>query len=145
MTATALTAVTPIAVDIFADFALNDASENEGVYVAYRDDVEFLVARTNNRNFKKRISHLVKKNQRLIDSGTAAAEAKSTEIMIEVMASTILLGWKGSLTVKGVPLPYSLENAKKLLGIPLFREWVGKQAEDIQSYKAVQDEEDEKN
>lgn len=128
-------------VDIFADFAVND----DAVYVPYKGDVEFLIARANNKQFRKEISRQYKKHERLLESKTEAADEKGEEIMVEVMAKTILVGWKGALAVKGEVLTYSVENAKKLLSVPLFREWVSKQADDVNSYKVVKEAEEEKN
>ena len=134
----------PIAVDLFADFALNETTENQGAWVPYSSNVEFLIARTGNRKYRKSFTHQFKKNQRLLDSGTETADAKAEEILIDVMANTILLGWKGNVTIKGVKLEYSAANAKKLLAIPLFREYISKCADDQAAYKAVQDDQDEK-
>ena len=132
-------------VDIFTDLALNQESEVGGVWVPYRGDVEFLIARSNNRKFRKLFTHQYKKNQRLVDSNTDAGEAKGDELLIDVLAQSVLLGWKGKLAIQGERLEYTVGNAKRLLAIPLFREWVSKQSDDIQAYKAVQDAEDQKN
>ena len=140
-----MTQETTTAVDIFADFALNEVKENDGNWVNYKGDVEFLIARTGNRKYRKSFTHQFKKNQRLLDANTDASDAKAEEILIDVMASTILLGWKGKVAIQGVVVEYSVSNAKKLLSIPLFREYISKQADDQASYKAVQDEEDAKN
>lgn len=134
------------AVDLFADFAINPETEKDGVWVPYRDDVAFLIARSGNANYRKKIAFLVKKNQRVIDQGGDVGEAKSEEIFVDVLASTVLLGWKGKLVFQGEDLSeYSVASAKKLLALKLFREWVTKQAEDEKAYKAVQEEADEKN
>lgn len=132
-------------IDIFTDLALNQDTEISGVWVPYRGDVEFLIARSNNRKFRKLFTHQYKKNQRLVDSNTDAGEAKGDELLIDVLAQSVLLGWKGKLAIQGELVQYSVSNAKRLLAIPLFREWVSKQADDIEAYKAVQAEEDQKN
>jgi len=130
------------AVDIFADFAVDD----NAVWVPYRGDVEFLIARSGNPKFRRRIAYFYEKNRRILDGKGEAAEAKSNEIMAQVMAETILLGWKGSITFKGEKLgEYSREGAAKLLSVQLFREWVNKQAEDQSLYKTIKDEEDAEN
>lgn len=136
---------TVTAVDIFNDFALNETAENDGIWVDYKGGVEFLIARDNNRKYKKRVNYNYNKYQRLLESKTPEADKKSDELMIEVMAETILLGWRGPLSIKGVRLEYSRENAKTLLALPMFREWVMAQARDQEVYKAVQDDENEKN
>lgn len=133
------------AVDIFSDFAVNETVANEGTWVPYRDDIEFLIARAGNRKFKKLAQVQFKKHGRLLEAGGEAGEAKGKEIMIELFAKSILLGWKGSVVFQGAELTYSEENAKKLLALDGFRDWVDTQAKDEAAYKAVKDEEEEKN
>ena len=138
-------------VDIFADFAINDTKSKDGVWVPYRGDVEFLLARSGNKNFRKQAQALMGRNRRVLDmkdgngNSTDEAEAKLTEIMIEIMAQTVLLGWKGNLQFQGNPLEYSVDNAKKLLKIDSFRDMISGMASDEQRYKEVQEVEEAKN
>ena len=127
--------------DIFSEFSVDD----DGVWVPYKGDVEFLIARANNPKYRRRLSYFYEKNKRLLDGKGDAAEAKSNEIMATVMGETILLGWKGKVSIKGEVLAYSKANAIRLLEVPLFREWVTSQANDQHAYKTVKDEEDAEN
>ena len=127
--------------DIFAEFDVQD----DGVWVPYKGDVEFLIARANNPKYRRRLSYFYEKNKRLLDGKGDAAEAKSNEIMATVMGETILLGWKGKVSIKGEVLTYNKANAIRLLEVPLFREWVTSQANDQHAYKTVKDEEDAEN
>lgn len=136
---------TNVAVDLFADFALDTTVEQNGVWVPYRDGVEFLVARAGNDAYRRKLAMLAKKHDRLLNQKTPAADAKSEEIFVDVLSTTVLLGWKGNLVFQGKPLEYSVDNAKLLLGHKLFRQWVTTQAEDEKAYKAVQEAEDAKN
>ncbi len=130
-------------IDIFNDFATNVQAESEGVWEPYSGEVEFLIARSHNKAFDRMITMLVKKNQKLLDSKTEAAQLKSEELMVETMAKTILLGWKGNFNFQGQPMgEYSVEKAKKLLAIKDFRMWVSNVADDHARFKAVQDEDD---
>ena len=133
------------AVDIFADFAVNEALSQDGVWVPYRDGVEFLIARAGNKNFRKVAQHLYKKNARILDRNDEAAADKLTEIIIEAMAKGILLNWKGSPVFGGEALPYSMDNARKILGHERFKDWVEAQSKDEEQYAAVQEEEDGEN
>lgn len=132
-------------VDIFNDFAVNETAAKDGVWVPYRGDIEFLIAKSGNKNYRKNAQVLFKRHARLLDQNDDAAEAKGRELLIELTARTILLGWKGTVKYQGEPLVYSVENAKKLLDQDGFREWVDTQSKDQARYKAVQDEEDTKN
>ena len=127
--------------DIFAEFAVQD----DGVWVPYKGDVEFLIARANNPKYRRRLGYYYDKNKRLLDGKGEAAEAKSNEIMATVMGETVLLDWKGTVKIKGEVLPYTKANAIRLLEVPLFREWVTKQSGDEHAYKVVKDAEDTEN
>lgn len=143
MTAKATSAIK--AVDLFADFAVNEALSQDGVWVPYAGDAEFLIARAGNKNYRKVAQALYKKNERMLESKTDASNEKLTEIVIEAMAKGTLLNWRGNVQYQGEPLPYSLENARKLLAHERFRDWVDAQAKDEAQYAAVQDDENEKN
>lgn len=133
------------AVDIFNDFAVNETAALDGVWVPYRGDIEFCIAKNGNKNFRKQAQVVFKRHGRMLEQGGEVAEAKSRELMIDLMAKTILIGWKGTVMFQGTALEYSVENAKKLLAVDGFRDWVDAQAKDEAQYKAVKDEEDEKN
>lgn len=133
------------AIDLFKDFAVNEALSQEGVWVPYAGDVEFLIARAGNKNYRKVAQAMYKKNERMLDAKTEAANEKLTEIVIEAMAKGILLGWRGDVQYQGEPLPYSMENCRKLLSHERLRDWVDAQAKDEDLFAAVQEEEEEKN
>ena len=133
------------AVDLFADFAVNEALSQDGVWVPYNGDVEFLIARAGNKNYRKVAQALYKKNERLLDSKTDAATEKLTEIVVESMAKGILLNWRGNVQFQGEPLPYSLDNARKILKHERLRDWIDAQAKDEAQFAAVQEDENEKN
>lgn len=127
--------------DIFTEFAVED----DGVWVPYKGDIEFLIARAGNAKFRRRLSYFYEKNRRLLDGKSEAAEKKSNEVLATVMAETILLGWKGKVAIQGELVQYSKANAERLLSIQMFREWVTAQSQDQHAYKVVKDEEDKEN
>lgn len=129
-----------MALDIFAQFATDESKEEAGVWVEIGEDAEILVARAGNKKYGKMIAKEYEKHKKLLDLKNDASEAKSEEIMIEVLAKTILLGWK-NISFKGEDLPYSLENAKMLLAVKDFRKLVAGYADDTEQYKAQVEEE----
>jgi hypothetical protein len=133
------------AVDIFSEFAINPDLENDGVWVPFKGDVEFCIARAGNKAYNKALALAFKRNKALLEGNTDASEEKSEEIMIEVTAKHILKGWKGKVALQGKVVEYSVDNAKGLLALKGFREWVMAQASEVSQYKAVQDEDSEKN
>jgi hypothetical protein len=135
------------AIDLFAAFATNETTEKEGTptQIPGAGDTIFTVARSGNKNYAKLIQRLVKQHRAVLDSKGDAAEAKSDEIFVEVLAKTVLLGWEGKVNIKGEWTSYSYDAAVMLLKLKEFRVAVGKVAEDMENFKVIKDEEDAKN
>jgi hypothetical protein len=140
-----MTKVKNIATDLFNDFAVNEVLSQDGVWVSYVGDVEFLIARAGNKQYRKVAQALYKKNARILDGANEAATEKLTEIVVEAMARGILLGWRGNVQFKGEALPYSYENAKMLLQMERLRDFIDAAAKDEAQFAAMQEAEAEKN
>lgn len=125
--------------DIFSEYATNDNLENEGTWVEV-GDAEFLIARSGNKKYVRKLTKAVDRHKKLLDRKDDAADKLSDEIMVAVVAETILLGWKG-VSFKGAPMAYSADNAKTLLAIKDFRRQIMELAEDFDAYKAVLEQE----
>lgn len=123
-----------MSLDIFAQFATDESLENNGTWFPIGDDSRVLVARSDNRAYAKMLTKLVEQGRKTLDLGGEVADKKSDEIMIEVMANTILLGWE-SLSFKGEDLEYSVENAKTLLSVKDFRKLIAQFADDTAAFK----------
>lgn len=123
-----------MSLDIFAQFATDESLENNGTWFPIGDDSRVLVARSGNRAYAKMLTKLVEQGRKTLDLGGEVADKKSDEIMIEVMANTILLGWE-SLSFKGEDLEYSVENAKTLLSVKDFRKLIAQFADDTAAFK----------
>ena len=132
-------------VDLFNDFATNAVTEIEGTWHDYSGDVSFLIARAGNKAYARAFLKAYEASRRVLETKGPTAEAKAEEVTVKTLAKAILLGWRGDLKYKGEPLPYSLENAEKILAHVDFRKWVVERSEDMSKYKIVQDEEDAKN
>lgn len=127
--------------DIFNEFATDQALERNGVWREIGPGTEVLVARANNRNYSRVLSELYEKNSQKLEEKSEAADDLSDQIMIEVFAQTILLGWRGDFAYKGSILVYSVENAKMVLQHAEFRRRIGQIANDVDNYKMkVEDE-----
>ena len=123
--------------DIFETFATDENLENNGVIVPVGKGKAstLLIARSGNRAYAKAVTKAVEKRQVELDGEDDAAAAVSDEIMIAVMAETILLGWT-ALTFKGEDMGgYTFEKAKKLLGVKDFRKFVAKHSDNFEAYK----------
>ena len=124
---------------------MNPEAEKDGVWVEYGKGVSFKIAYGQNRKFRNRASFYYKKHSKLLDMDTDASRDKMEEITVQVMAETVLTDWRGAVKLQGETLEYSVANAKRLLAVEKFRDWVSSQANDMAKFKAVQEAEDEGN
>lgn len=126
--------------DVFQQYATDEKKEVEGVWVELNDKgAKVLVARAGNKKYARMFSREYERHQRALEAKNDAADDLSDKVTIEIMAETILLDWQG-LTFKGELLPYSKENARKLLSVKDFRVHITKLSNDFDSYRVAQEE-----
>lgn len=131
--------------DIHKLFATNATKEIHGVEHEIAPSVFVTVARFNNKKFQSRLTELYADNKFLIESKTEEGDEKSQEIHTQAMAEKILVGWKGDIGIKGEVLPYSVENAVKLLSIPDFKDKIFALSNQTANYRLEADKETAKN
>lgn len=121
--------------DIFETFATDDKKEIEGVEVKLDDKgASVTVARAGNDNFIRRLLEETEKHREALDAGTSEAKELDKQIGLQLMAETILVGFKG-LTLKGKPLKYTNANALELLKIKDFRRRVQTESNKVEYYR----------
>lgn len=132
------------AVDLFSAFSTDQKTEEEGKLTQIPDcgDTLWLVARSGNKSYNRLLSTLYKRNRAVLDSKGDEAQKKSDEILAEVFAKTILLGWQGEILYKGKKYAYSYELAKQLLMHKDFRAKVAGISEDFSTFKEVDESDD---
>lgn len=138
---------TNVAIDLFEAFATNTTAEENGVetQISGLGDTVFKLARIGNPNYNRILDQLYRKNKTVLESKGSAANAKSEQIMAEVYAKTILLGWAGKVRIKGVDTEYNYESALLLCGLKDLREKFAAAAGDFNTFKLVADKAEEKN
>jgi hypothetical protein len=121
--------------DIFTAFATDENLENNGTIFKLGKGAEITVARAGNRAYAKAITKAVEARRVELDAADDNAANVSDQIMVDVMAETILLGWK-KLSFKGEDMgDYSTEKAKKLLAVKDFRKHVAGLSDQMDAYK----------
>ena len=126
--------------DIFATFATDEVAESEGRWFPLSKKAKVLVARTGNPNYIKALRQRMKDNQIDPEDNSDENEKLVTSLVVDTMAETILLGWKG-LEYKGKALEYSKENAVTLLEVKDFRKRIGNIADSAESFRLKDGEE----
>lgn len=124
--------------DIFKEFATEEKLELQGAWKEL-GEAKFLIGRSRNDNYMKLYVELQDLNRDVLLKGGDSAEKLNEQIMYEVIARTVLLGWE-KVAYKGKPLTYSTENAIKLLQVKDFYRVVSGWSNDIANYRAAIDE-----
>lgn len=126
------------------DFDVNDDLSVNGTWVPVGKDAKLLIARINNEKYRDFIKKKTKPYRSAIRAGQLD-ETLMTEIVVEALARTILLGWEG-LTEKGEALVYSVSKAEDLLRRKeQFRDLVTSLANDASLFQEAEVEDSEKN
>ena len=99
--------------DFKKEFSTNKTFEETGVWVAIGEGGELKIARAGSKKALKYSREVAKPHMAQITYGKLPDDV-SDQLTIEVMAECILLDWK-NMTYDGKLLPYSKENAIKLL------------------------------
>jgi len=115
-------------------FAVDKKLVLEGRWFPVGEGAECKIARTGNSRYRELLRSKLgvyeqSLQKRLLDDTTGDA------VLIEIMAKTILLDWKG-FTNKGEEYPYSVENAiEQMAEHEDFRDFVAKNADNMQAYR----------
>lgn len=126
--------------DIFSTFATDEVAEAEGRWFPLSKTAKVLVARTGNANYIKALRQRMKDNQIDSEDNSEENEKLVTSLIVETMAETILLGWKG-LEYKGKAMEYSKANAVTLLEVKDFRKRIGDIADKAESFRLKEEAE----
>ena len=130
--------------DVRKIFGTNKVAEIEGKWNDIGDGIKLLVARIGNPEYQKEFQRISKPHKRALRRGSLNDEV-AERLLIKVMAKNILLDWKG-LEEDGVVVPYSYDNAIRILTeYKDLRDYVSDIANEMESFRADEDEEAEKN
>lgn len=119
--------------------------QNEGVWVNF-EGVQFKLARLGNDNYKAMIAAESAANRERKERGEPVRDAD--QFWVELLASTVLVGWRDLEDDNGSPLPYSADEAAKILQDERFadvREFVEREAASRRNYRDAADASAEKN
>lgn len=119
--------------DILSSYTTDEKLENEGKVFPLSKDSSLLVARSGNTKYVAMLRKQMQEAQLDLASGDEADQLAEA-ILIDVMAKTLLLGWKG-LTEGGVEVTYSVDKAKEYLRIKDFRRKVSGFADNFEAFK----------
>jgi hypothetical protein len=130
---------------IFKTFGTDTKKEQDGVWIDLGDGGSMKIARMGNPDYIKEFQKITKPHRQAIRRGTLSEEV-SQDLLVQAMAKHILLDWKGLKYNDGADIPYSVEEAKKMLSsLKDFRDYVTEMANAAENFKEEVDQEAEKN
>ena len=133
-----------VTMDIKKEFGTSKAKEQEGIWSDFGDGCQVKIARIGNPEYQKTFRKISKPHQKAIRRGSLNDEV-AEKLLVEAMAEAIVIDWKG-LQEDGKELKYSKTEAIRILTTYKdFRDQVSEIANDMESFKAVEDESAEKN
>ena len=92
---------------------VNESAEVEGSELKYRG-VTLVIARANNKNFKRMFREVLKPYKREFEKGRME-DSVAEDLMIGCIAKTVLVGWKDFKDTDGKEWKYTVQNAEALL------------------------------
>ena len=125
--------------DIFSAFATDETAEVEGRWFPISKTAKLLVARAGNADYLALLRKRLDASGIDLTGATKEDDAAAEVLFIDVMASTILKGWEG-VSFKGEVLPYSVANARTLLGVKDFRKKVSGFSDTVEAFRLKADE-----
>ena len=132
--------------DIRKIFGTNRDAETKGVTINYEGQFKVTIARAGgaNKSFEKALERKTRPFKRALQTGRMTNE-QSMEILREVYAETVVLGWEG-VELDGKKVTFSKENCLKLFKeLPDFFSDLMEQAQSIALFREDVLEEDAKN
>lgn len=99
----------------------------------------FVIRRIPNSDYERDLSREFRRHKKILDLETEDSEKLSQKLMAEVLAKTVVTGWKG-MSLKGKKLDYNFENTVKILiAYPPLRSAILDFAQDIKNYRLTDD------
>lgn len=127
-------------------YGTNTKLENEGSKIDLGDGLSVTITRLKNPQFRKMYANLTKPYERQMRQNTLSEEIQN-KILTQCLIETVVMNWSG-LTLDDKEIPYSKENAYKILSDPEladFRDLIVDLAGDAQNFREELLEESEKN
>lgn len=104
----------------FADFEIDPILAEQGAWLDMGRGARVKIGRNGSRRFRETVARLLKENAHRAVNG-AFPEDVQEELTLRAVSEAIVLDWEG-FTLNGEPLPYSPENAYRVLSNPRMEE-----------------------
>lgn len=120
--------------DIFNTYATDEIAEVEGRWHKIGKDAQVLVARTGNTKYTAAFRKALADSDVDLANGGEEADRVAEEMLVDVLARTVLLDWKG-LSFHGAAVDYSIDMAKTMLRVKDFRKRITNIADSLENFR----------
>lgn len=123
---------------LFSKFKNDPNREQQGVTLDLGDGVKIQVARAGGANaaFERRLAAVTKPHRKLIQTGLIDKKL-ADELVAQVYAETVVLGWENVTDEDGTVLDFTVDNVKKVFtALPDLFRLVRETAEDQTLFRA---------
>lgn len=128
--------------DLYKTYGTDEDLETEGVWTEWTNDSKVKLGRIGGVAFNR----VQRQKMRRMRTGFRADSEMQDKILVEVLAETVLLDWKGFVDADGKALKYSKDAAVKVLtDLPTFRDDIVAAASDMSLFQAEDEADAEKN
>jgi hypothetical protein len=103
---------------IYDYYATDVNLENDGVVVELAPGLEVTIRSTLSEKYLRTFERLRKPYEKLLKNGNKLSQDQNLQIMQKAIAQAILIDWKGVYDREGNEIPFSTENALKILSDP---------------------------
>jgi hypothetical protein len=125
-----------------SEFDTDRDLEINGVWVDLeKDGAQLLIARIGNPSYNRLLQEKIKPVKILMQQDRLDIETQD-DIMVEILARTILLDWKGFTDDKGKPVKYTPKRGEEMLRKRDFRKIVEEVSDAQATFKAAVEEAD---
>jgi hypothetical protein len=128
-------------------FGTDKDAETRGVWIHFGGGIGVHVRRSGggNKDFKMKLERLHREKKRQLDLGVLDDDDLRPE-MVDLYASTVLIGWKGITGPDGKEIPFNKQNAVQvLMDLPEFFDEIRTESGRIENFRSLTAEETGKN
>lgn len=108
-----------------------DPKKIDGTWIEFGDGCRFKLASTTRDAYQKALTRARPKSRFELEKDDAGMK-----IVTVAVREACLLDWEGIVEEDGVtPIPFSVENKKRIMDVPLFREFITAAANEISNFQ----------
>jgi len=124
--------------DLYREFGTNKELEQKGIKVSPMEGIYFWIKRTggSNRAYSEQATKRLRPHLQKFNNGKSLQLDQIQEINIQLFVEYALTSWENVTDRQGNPLPFTKENATKLLSeLPELYSFLSEESNNLENYR----------